>query len=140
MPSFHVVEPEVAGYLGPESVIDWRTRPPTVTAVEYTFEGWLGDQILESYPVFVATRGLVDILQARSLSGYVARAAKASWSEQARLLRDNLPEVDLRWLDIVGAEKVDDFGLDSQARLVVSDRALEALVRGGMMNALVTPA
>ncbi|MEM6568382.1 MAG: hypothetical protein AAF957_08220 [Planctomycetota bacterium] len=45
--SFHTLEPEVAGDLGPRTVADTSTHPPAVSRLHYEFAGWLADSLLE---------------------------------------------------------------------------------------------
>jgi hypothetical protein len=43
------------------------------------------------------------------------------------------------WLKIIGEAASDDFGMASDLRLIVSDRALAHLQEAGIANAVVTP-
>ena len=45
--NYHIVEPEVAGGVGPHTVMDRRAHPPVVTKLHYEFEVWLGDELLK---------------------------------------------------------------------------------------------
>ena len=47
------IEPEVAGGLGDHTVMDRSVHPPIVSKLHYQMEGWLGDALLESFPVFI---------------------------------------------------------------------------------------
>ena len=53
--SYFVIEPEVAGGLGERTVMNRSVHPPIVIQLHYELEGWLGDAILESFPVFIVT-------------------------------------------------------------------------------------
>ncbi len=53
MSNYYVVEPEVAGGCGPHSVVDQQHGRPKVLRLHYVFEGWLGDDLLESTPCFI---------------------------------------------------------------------------------------
>jgi hypothetical protein len=52
---FYLIEPEIAGGLGDHTEIDTEVRPPVVKSLEYRLEGWLGDELLESFPCFIVT-------------------------------------------------------------------------------------
>jgi hypothetical protein len=40
------IEPEVAGGLGSQTIIDTSQTPPRVTRLNYSSEGWLDDEVL----------------------------------------------------------------------------------------------
>src|SRR6476660_8794270 len=65
-----VLAPEVAGGWGERTVADTSTHPPRVTALHYQFDGWLGDELLESFPCYIVTRRLAHALTAAGLSGF----------------------------------------------------------------------
>lgn len=46
---YKLIEPEVAGSLGKETELDSSVFPPHVKKLHYEFDGWLGDDILESF-------------------------------------------------------------------------------------------
>lgn len=48
---FRYIEPEVAGGLGEETQMDSTVHPPLVKKLHLEFEGWLGDDILETFGV-----------------------------------------------------------------------------------------
>lgn len=45
-----MLEPEVAGGLGPRTVMSKDADAPRVEHLHYEVEGWLGDDVLESTP------------------------------------------------------------------------------------------
>ncbi|APF85630.1 hypothetical protein HI806_01945 [Ralstonia solanacearum] len=53
--NYFFLEPEVAGALGENTVLDASTHPPRVEKLHFEFSGWLGDAILESFPCVIAT-------------------------------------------------------------------------------------
>ena len=55
---YKYIEPEVAGGLGNETIIDKNYHPPIVKKLHYEFNGWLGDDILESFPCFIVSERL----------------------------------------------------------------------------------
>jgi hypothetical protein len=56
---FYYIEPEVAGGLGPKSETRRGNRRLVVTRLNYTFDGWLGDALIESTPCFILTERAV---------------------------------------------------------------------------------
>lgn len=125
---FYKLDPEVAGGWGANTAFT-RTlgKPLVVHRLHYQFDGWLGDELLESSPCFIVTQRLADLLQRRELSGYELKGVEISTSE---IFRDHFPERQLpqfAWLDVTGKVGVDDFSVDVDGRLVVSESALDAL-------------
>jgi hypothetical protein len=94
------------------------------------FDGWLGDSLVESFPCYVVTEALADRLAA-TFSGFALDDVETSASEQFRELhpRGVLPK--FRWLRVTGIAGVDDFGMASDHRLVVSQRALDLVRASG---------
>ena len=102
--------------------------PQAVTQLEYMFDDWRGDVLLESFPCFIATDEIVAELEAAGCTGFTRRDLEVSWSE---LFVEMYPGMDLPpfvWLDIFGEPGVDDLGLTPQAELVISERVYSRLV------------
>ena len=51
----YTLRAEVAGGLGPQSVLDSSTNPPVVSVLHYDFVSWLGDDIVASFPCSIVT-------------------------------------------------------------------------------------
>src|SRR3954454_10828086 len=60
---YFALEPEVAGQLGDTTMLDTSVHPPVIQRLEYRFDGWLGDDLLESFPCFVVTERLANELK-----------------------------------------------------------------------------
>jgi len=67
---FYYVEPETAGGLGDGTVMDTAVTPPYVSVLEYEFSGWMGDELLESFPCFVVTLNLARALKQNQFTGF----------------------------------------------------------------------
>jgi len=125
---FYLLDPEVAGGWGPNTKFTRSLgKPVVILALNYEFDGWLGDDLLESTPVFIVTRRLADRLQAARLTGFVMRPVEISTSEQFRDLYGDLELPEFVWIDIVGKAGGDDFGIHADGRLVVSRKALDVI-------------
>jgi hypothetical protein len=127
---FYRLEPEVAGGLGEHTVMDRSVVPPRVERLHYVFEGWLGDDLLETYPSFIVSEQLATRLDGADLGGYRWRPCEVSVSGEFAELQPEVALPTFRWLDVWGKPQVDDFGVEADGRLVVSDRALSALRLG----------
>lgn len=130
---FHYVEPEVAGELGPNSIVDASVHPPLVSHLEYRFTDWLGDDIVETFPCFIVTEKLATHLAGTDLTGITLADVEVTLSPEAHeLLTEELPA--WKWLQITGIAFLNDFGVSDDQRLVVSDNALAALRNGSLDN------
>jgi len=128
MTTFYAIEPEVAGRQGKKTVADRTVHPPVITMLHHVFDGWLGDEILESFPAFLVTERLKTVIESAGLTG--VRFSDALEVEVSEQFREFYPERELPpfvLLDPVGVAGKDDFGLAPDHRLVVSARALQLL-------------
>ena len=124
---YFVLSPEVAGGLGKNTVMSRTEHPPSVSRLHYELDGWLGDDLVESFPCFVVTSRLADGLGRSSLSGVELREVEITTSEQFRELYPDRLIPTFAWLHVVGKPGSDDFGADAQGRLVVSEKAFHLL-------------
>lgn len=132
---YYFVEPEVAGGLGDNTVINTNFHPPIVTSLEYRFEGWLGDDILESFPCFIITEFLGAKLSDSKLSGITFAPVLVTQSEEFKELNPDVSIPKFFWLKVVGIACTDDFGLSEDHRLVISQAALDILRTAQLDNA-----
>ena len=133
-----VIEPEVAGGLGEGTVLDASVHPPRVTTLVYEFEGWLGDDIVESFPCYLVTNELARALSSSDLTGFsLASASVRTTDEFSEHTPAPLPE--FKWLQVTGQPAVDDLWLHSDFRLALSDRALEVFRAFNTDNAIIEP-
>jgi len=129
-----ILEPEVAGGWGSRTVADATTHPPRVSALHYQFDGWQGDDLLESFPCFIVTRRLGDRLAAAGLTGDRLAPVEVTRSEQFESTHPGRELPAFEWLQVTGAAGCNDFGLTAGHRLVVSERALAALKAGQLRH------
>jgi hypothetical protein len=139
---FYLLRPEVAGGLGPSSMLDTDVHPPRVHRLHYEFADWMGDVLLETFPVFIIERGTGEAAQAAGLTGAELAPVETSVTPEGQEMLemagvDSLPE--FAWLKVHGKPGVDDFGQLPDAGLVVSDRALSLLRDAGIDNSEVEP-
>lgn len=130
--AYFAIEPEVAGGWGDGTAADSSVHPPRVERLDYRFDGWLGDALLESFPCFIVTAELGDALVAQGLTGFDVAACKVSRSSQFCELHSETTLPEFRWLQVSGAAGQDDFGISSEHALVVSEAALSVLKQHGI--------
>lgn len=126
---FYVVEPEVAGGLGEGTQLDRSVHPPLVSRLHYVFDGWLGDDLIESFPCFIVTERLAVHLSESGLSGFQFRPTEVKPSEMFGELYPGRLLPTFRWLHVTGRAGLDDFGTTANARLVISSLARQCLAQ-----------
>lgn len=134
--SVYLIKPEVAGGLGPRTVMDRTTHPPRVDVLDHEFADWLGDDLLETYPCFVVTQRLGDLLAASDLTGYRLDDVIVSTTDQFPELHPGPLPVFHR-LRVTGTPHTDDMWLDDRASLHVDDAALTVLRRARLAHAVI---
>ena len=81
MKKYKYIEPEVAGGFGTETVLNANVHPPVVERLHYEFQGWLGDDLLESFPCFIVTEQLANEISFQKLTGIFFDDVKITTSE-----------------------------------------------------------
>ncbi len=131
---FYALHPEVAGGLGPNTVMDRTTHPPKVENLHYEFDDWLGDDLIATFPCFVVTNRLREAIQRASATGCTFADLEISKSElfsEINPLR-KLPQ--FHWLIVTGRCGRDDFGISNDNQLVVSERIFDAMRHMQLQN------
>lgn len=124
--NFYILRPEVAGSIhGDNSIIeDVSARPPKIKYLDYRFDGWLGDDLLESVIVFIVTERLKNALIGVSPTGVEFATMTTSKSEQFEHFYPNKQLPKFIWLKITGQAGIDDFGLFDKARIIVANKEM----------------
>lgn len=135
---YFYIEPEVAGGLGKNAVMNRGVHPPIVSKLHYHFDGWLGDVLLETFPCFIVTELAKQKLQAGQLTGARFDEVEVTISEQFQELYPTRQLPQFVWLKVEGTTGQDDFGTAPDGRLVVSEGALRLLRELGISHASVT--
>jgi len=133
---YKFIEPEVAGGLGKGTVIISNVHPPIVKKLNYEFDGWLGDDILESFPCCIVSERLKDRLVLENLSGIKFEDVTITKSERFYELFPVKELPKFYWAKIVGKKNVDDFYIGEDLRIVISERAYEIIGLFNVSNAL----
>lgn len=121
-----ILEPEVAGQLGPKTEMDTSTHPPRVDKLHLVFDGWLGDDLLEYFPCYVVTSKLKEALEREALTGIRFDSVEIERSESFVDTYGDRPLPGFHWMKIAGEAETADFFLEDNM-LVVSERGLSVL-------------
>ncbi|EGY00419.1 hypothetical protein AZA_89517 [Nitrospirillum viridazoti Y2] len=110
-----------------------------MTRLHYEIDGWLGDALVESFPVFLITPAAMAALMALGATGVEVAEAEITASIQFQELHPSQPPPSFLWLKPTGTAGCDDAGLNKDGRLVISRRILDALQPFGIAHALTAP-
>lgn len=132
---YYSIEPEVAGGFGDGTIIDRSSGRMEVKALHYELDGWLGDELLESAPCFIASAQLANKIKNENLSGVGFDKVQITKSDEFNDFHPNLDLPKFVWLKVNGIPGKDDFGVSSDLNLVVSEVALQLLTQNGMSHA-----
>lgn len=123
----YILEPEVSGELGDHTIIETRVHPPIVTQLHFIFKGWLGDDLIECFPVYLISERLRQSLTETDLTGYDLENCEIEVSEEMQALHSNTKLPAFFWLKIVGKMVDSDFSMNTTNRLSISEQAYQVL-------------
>lgn len=133
---YRYIEPEVAGGLGKETIINSSFHPPLIEKLHYEFNGWLGDDILESFPCYIVTERLKNKIESNNLTGVKFDQVTITKSEEFKTLYSDKELPKFYWAKINGELYVDDFVIGQDYRLLISENAFQILKLFNTSNAL----
>ena len=137
---FWKLTPEVPAELGDNTTMDTTVHPPVVSSLHLMFVGWLGSEFIECFPIYAATRELAGDLEKAGLTGFQVADLEMTLDEQFQEMYPDRQLPAFVWLKIGGGARSDDFGMDTDHKVVVSDKALAVLRSRKMPNCDVQPA
>lgn len=125
---YFIIEPEVPGNIGPRTIMERSSQPPSVESLHFVFEGWLGDQLVESFPCWLISKPLVQLFKDSQITGWTIEDADIEFSRQFYEVgnREALPE--FKWLLVNGRPNIDDLCISTDYRLQVSEKALSVIL------------
>lgn len=132
---FRYVEPEVAGGMGDKTVLDASSHPPLVHRLHYQFDGWLGDDILETFPCYIVTERLKQGIEGHDLTGVIFDNVIVSRTKTFDKLYPGILLPEFYWLKVIGIPRKDDFSISEDYRMVISDEAFTLLKNFNISNA-----
>ncbi|NIG55383.1 hypothetical protein [Chitinophaga sp. Cy-1792] len=126
--TYYRLKPEVPGGQAIRTILNKEVHPPTIKHLHFEFDDWLGGDLITSFPSFLITERLLNILYANNIGGFIVNDnVEFSFSE---LFFDLNPEgkdvPDFKWIEVIGTAE-DDIKLDQEKYLNVSARVLEIL-------------
>lgn len=127
---YFYIEPEVSGGIGDNSIVDTSVHPPRVLKLHYQFDGWLGDDLLETFPCYIISSSLAKEIELAQLTGFILDDVEISKSKQFEELYPKKELPVFYWLKVTGKAGKDDFGISEDYRLIVSSKAINVFKNG----------
>jgi len=124
---YYYIEPEVSGGIGKQSVIDASRHPPLIKKLNFEFDGWLGDDIIESFPCFIVSDSLKNKIEQEKLTGFEIDEVEVTVSNTFDDLHGDKRLPKFHWLKATGKAGQHDFGIAKDLRLVISENALRVI-------------
>jgi hypothetical protein len=134
---YKYIEPEVAGELGKKTILDNHFHPPLIKKLNYEFHGWLGDDIIESFPCYIITEQLFNGIKSRELTGVTFDSVYITTSDEFKVQYPNKILPVFHWMKVSGEFGKDDFVIAKDLRLLISDKAFNLLNSFNIGNALI---
>jgi hypothetical protein len=149
--ALYLLEPEVAGELGPQTVFGPAgiRGHRAVVDLHYEFHSWLGDDLIESHPCQIVSVKLMRRIEEAHLTGAAFDSLVVTTSEDWKQLADlgrRMPALpDFVWVRPQGRVIVDgpsscrdwsghEISHSQDSQLVVTARALGTLRAGGLAH------
>lgn len=124
---YRLIEPEVAGGFGEKTEIDNSFFPPIVKNLHYEFDGWMGNDLLESFPCYLVTEQLRKGIESEELTGITFDVVLVSKSDTFLELYPNKELPNFFWAKINGEFPKDDFFINEKNTLAISEKAYSLL-------------
>jgi hypothetical protein len=131
MKKYYQLEPEVSGEIGDKTIFS--QNPLQIKELEFVFKGWLGDCLIECFPIYLITQKVVSKFVEKKITGYTINDVKVKTAYPFNELYSDIKLPPFTWLNITGTAYKDDFGIENKM-LVVSERLLTILKDEGIKN------
>lgn len=136
----YALDPEVAGELGENTVLDPSSHPPVVSKLEYEIAGWLGDDLITSFPVYLVSPGLLRAIEEAHLSGYFVNPnSEVTVNEQVVDDFSGSDVLEFKWIEIEGKYGESDLFLTDDFLLGLSDTAWQVFSKFNLSHCDVEP-
>lgn len=129
---YYTLEPEVSLSFGENTILDRASHPPTIKNLDLIFEGWLGDDILETFPCFFVTQKLKQLIQLNNLTKVEFELVSPIKSDTFIEMHPDQKLPTIYLLQVLGKVKCDDFGISEENLLIVSHSCLNVLSQANL--------
>jgi hypothetical protein len=136
---YYYLQPALPGETGRNTVFDNSVHPPIIHKLEYVLDDIPEDVLFTSWPAYVISE---EAKQALIKSGFTGMSFDEVEISKSYIYEENHGSKSpgkFSMLRIEGEAGRDDFGIGSEWRLVISERALDLLDNLGLPNATAEP-
>lgn len=137
--NYQVINPEVPGSWSSDD-IDRTVWPPEFSSMSFEFADWLGDDLVTSFPVYLASASLAECLTSAGIERVRFEPVAVTVDPQRIELTGDLDLPPWTWMRIEGRAWADPIWLDARCRLVVRDDALAVMQESVLQQARFEPA
>lgn len=134
--SFYRIKPEVAGELGPNTTY-LSTFPTVVGEMEYLFDRWPADEFVRAHPGFAVSARVRALIEKAGLTGVRFSECKQGKTDY---FDGNQTIPKFFRLEPLGTAHHDDFGLNEQHHLIISEKANRVFNDCGLEQCETLPA
>jgi hypothetical protein len=134
----YMLRPEVPGELGEKTIMDSSVHPPIIKELHIIFKGWLEDDIVKCFPVFLVTERLAMRLSESGFTGFELRECIIQSSEELEVLQPETQLPKFLWLNILSKNANTDFYINEKFKLTVSENAFELLKKFNLKYCQIT--
>ncbi|MDC1143206.1 hypothetical protein OAU50_08960, partial [Planctomycetota bacterium] len=113
--------------------MDCSVHPPNVSVLHIQLDGWLGDELLETFPCYIVSLSLLERIWDATLTGVNFTNVQVFKSETFNEMYPNKDLPEFFWMTVEGKPGVDDFGV-YESTLIASQRALDVLSEAKIPN------
>jgi hypothetical protein len=128
MEKYYIIGLPVYGRFGSRTVWDRSGTIPVVLKMDYIFDFEPKSELFATFPIFVASALFVEACVFSKLTGFAVEPLRCGISKEfSRLYGHNVTPSNYFWFKIIGVCQKDDFGVNLESRLVVSEKALNLI-------------
>ncbi len=135
---YFILEPEVSGELGTNTIIDSNKHPPVIHKLHFVFTGWLGDDLIECFPCYLISERLKLALENSNLSGFYVEECEIQDSEEMLELQPEIQLSQFYWLKVELNLNLD-FYINNESKLVITEKAYKLLQAFNLNYCDITP-
>lgn len=121
----YILQPEVSGELGEKSELKTEVFPPQIIKLHFIFKTWLGDDLIECFPVYLVSERLKKAIEESNIEGYYFSDFEQSSDESMSKLQSISSAPVFFWFNFEKGNK--DFHINDNNQLVVSERVFKLL-------------
>lgn len=132
----YYIEAEVAGRLGENTILDTSRHPPIIKKFHYEFMGWMGDDLIETFPGYVVTERLRMAIENSGVTGIEFDRVEISHREECLIYSGSFDwKQPFYWAKVIGIFGIDDIALSKDFRMLVSEKAFQIIKSFNFKNA-----